>query len=123
MTNAIPAECPFCRNNQLLKSPVLAESDGAYLTENLFFPGNYLIIPSNHIESLTDLPDSWWKDVKALLPRIPNSAPDYNLSFNIGKHAGQTIKHLHLWIIPRAADQPASGKGLATLINAHNAAA
>jgi ATP adenylyltransferase len=121
MTNATPADCPFCRKNQLLKSPVLAESDGAYLIENLFFPGNYLIVPSDHIESLTDLPDRWWEDVKTLIPYISNDVSDYNLSFNIGKHAGQTIPHLHLWIIPRTAGEAASGKGMVGLINAQNA--
>jgi diadenosine tetraphosphate (Ap4A) HIT family hydrolase len=112
--------CPFCRSNNLLKGDVLAESDDAYLISNAFFPGNYLIIPSSHTESLLDLPDTWWQDVKKLLAQIPEPLTDYNLSFNIGKQAGQTIKHVHLWVVPRAADEPASAKGLVTLINFRN---
>jgi diadenosine tetraphosphate (Ap4A) HIT family hydrolase len=112
--------CPFCRSNNLLKSNVLAESDSAYLINNAFFPGNYLITPSTHVGSPLELPDTWWQDVKELLAQVPGPLTDYNLSFNIGKQAGQTIKHLHLWVIPRAADEPASSKGLVTLINFRN---
>ncbi len=88
--------------------------------ENVQFPGNYLIIPDAHVESPLDLNDTWWADVKALLPKLPLPLTDYNLSFNIGTQAGQTIKHLHLWVIPRKPDEQASGKGLITLINYHN---
>jgi diadenosine tetraphosphate (Ap4A) HIT family hydrolase len=111
------AGCPFCRDNQLLKSEVIDESKGAYLTENYMFPGNYLIIPNDHTESPLSLPDTWWCDVKELLLKIPISLIDYNLSFNIGKSAGQTVKHLHLWVIPRTADHKNAGKGLFTLLD------
>lgn len=46
---------------------------------------------------------------------------DYNISLNIGKLAGQTVKHLHFWVIPRYADTPSTGKGLACLIKDANA--
>ncbi|HEY4161317.1 MAG TPA: HIT domain-containing protein [Candidatus Saccharimonadales bacterium] len=119
-TESTAAECPFCRSNSLLKGPVLAESRGAYLLENIQFPGNYLIIPNSHVESPVDLADTWWQDVKELLQHISPYPTDYNLAFNIGQMAGQTVKHLHLWAIPRAAGEPASGKGLLTLINFRN---
>jgi diadenosine tetraphosphate (Ap4A) HIT family hydrolase len=114
-------DCPFCRDNNLLGSTVIATSANAYLIENNQFPGSYLIVPSLHIESLADLPDMWWSDVKTLLAQVPNLPSDYNLSLNIGRPAGQTIKHLHLWIVPRLAGEPASGKGLARLIAESNA--
>jgi len=88
--------------------------------ENVSFPGNYLIIPKLHVESVVGLPDNWWQDVKELLSKIPGPLTDYNLSFNIGPAAGQTVKHLHFWVIPRRADEPASGQGLITLINFRN---
>jgi diadenosine tetraphosphate (Ap4A) HIT family hydrolase len=117
---AIPPECPFCRGNGLLKGVVIAESVGSYLTENAFFPGNYLIIPSEHVESPVNLPDNWWQGVKELLGKIPAELGDYNMAFNVGKQAGQTIKHLHFWVVPRQENQPATGKGLITLINFRN---
>jgi diadenosine tetraphosphate (Ap4A) HIT family hydrolase len=117
MTEAtVIPDCPFCRSNGLLKGQLLAEVPEAYLIDNYQFPGNYLIIPTVHVKSLLDLPDNWWHNVKSLLPQIPGLASNYNLSFNIGPHAGQTIAHLHLWIIPRAADQSSSGKGMISLL-------
>lgn len=47
---------------------------------------------------------------------VPALLDHYNLSFNIGKLAGQTSKHLHMWVVPRSAGQ-AAGKGLATLVS------
>lgn len=118
MKDLSPVEphCTFCRSNGILKGEVTAETDSAYLIEAAYGSSNYLIIPTDHIESISDLPDNWWVDVKTLVPKIPNLLKDYNLSFNIGGEAGQTLKHLHLWVIPREADQPASHKGLARLI-------
>lgn len=113
-------DCPFCRTNGLLKGEVIATSAQAYLIENSVLPGNYLIIPEVHTEQLTDLPDTWWADVKELLVQVPNLPADYNISFNIGRFAGQTVKHVHLWVVPRFADQPAAGKGLVTLIDQSN---
>jgi diadenosine tetraphosphate (Ap4A) HIT family hydrolase len=113
----IPADCPFCRTNGLLKGAVIAESQNAFLIATDHNTDSYLIIPSQHAESLQDLPDTWWADVNQLLAKIPNLPSDFNLSLNMGKQAGQTVKHLHFWIIPRQADKPASGKGFARLIS------
>lgn len=113
--------CPFCLGNNLFKGEVLAESADAFLTENHARPDHYLIIPKLHIESPLDLPDTWWHDMKELMERVPQlSARHYNVSLNVGHHAGQTVKHLHFWVVPRSANTPASGKGLASLIEAAN---
>jgi len=73
-----------------------------------------------HVESPLDLPDDWWRDVKELLAQVPAQLVDYNLTFNVGREAGQSVKHLHFWVVPRKADEPASGKGLGALIEAYN---
>jgi len=118
--NDTALDCPFCRSNGLLKGVVIAQTAHTYLLENRSEAGDYLIIPETHTESLMALPDTWWADVKELLMRIPKLAPSYNLSLNIGKLAGQSVKHVHLWIVPRYAGQPASGKGLTRLIAENN---
>ncbi len=109
-------DCPFCLSNNLFKGEIIAQSDAAYLTRNNFAPGCYLVIPTMHVESLLELPDNWWQGVKAVLATLPELPASYNLSLNVGKEAGQSIKHLHFWIIPRAVSRPSSGKGLARLI-------
>ena len=120
MVNDTPPDCPFCRANGLLHDNPLAETPGGFLLEAKGAPGNYLIIPSHHVEALIDLPDDWWKEFKALLAKVPITLEDYNLSLNMGKAAGQTVKHLHFWIIPRPEGEPASGKGLKVLITEVN---
>lgn len=114
--------CPFCLGNGLLKGEVLFRSAGAYLIEAHTNPGNYLVIPSVHVESPLDLPDDWWHEMKELLPRAPRLPEAYNIAMNLGEHAGQSVKHLHFWIVPRPGGQPASGKGLARLIQEMNQA-
>ncbi len=114
---ASKAECHFCRQNKLLKGDPLAETDQAYLIESLFGARHYLIVPSSHIEEVTDLPDDWWQHVKQLVTQIPDLGSNYNISLNYGKEAGQTQPHLHFWVIPREAGKPSSGKGFARLIH------
>jgi diadenosine tetraphosphate (Ap4A) HIT family hydrolase len=113
-------DCPFCRVNNLLKEQVVAETESAYLIPAHMSPGCYLIIPSVHAELLTELSDTWWREVKELLVHVPGLTESYNLSLNFGREAGQTIKHLHFWVIPRPAGQPASGKGLASFVSKAN---
>ena len=110
-------ECPFCLGNGLFKGEILAKSPGAYLAENHFNPGSYLIIPLDHVESPLKLSDTWWAEVKELLPKVLGLDEHYNISLNFGSHAGQSVKHLHFWIVPRFSGKPSSGKGLARLIS------
>jgi len=119
--DATPADCPFCRVNNQIEGQLLAETSNAFLINNKYNPGNYLIIPNKHYESLLDLPDMWWQEVKILLAKVPDLPSDYNISLNIGKLAGQSINHLHFWVIPRVDGTPASGKGFVKLIDQINA--
>lgn len=114
--------CPFCRQNNLLKGEVLASSDNAFCIAPSVSQDAYLIIPNTHTESLSQLSDSWWADFKAVLAKLP-MREDYNVSLNYGTQAGQSVKHLHFWVVPRPAGTPASGKGLARLITEANQAA
>jgi diadenosine tetraphosphate (Ap4A) HIT family hydrolase len=112
--------CPFCLENNFFQGEVIAESSRAYLARNTFSPDNYLVIPKLHIESPTDLPPTWWRDMETLFAHIPALKHDYNISLNNGRQAGQTVKHLCFWIIPRASGQKASGQGLVRLIDRIN---
>jgi diadenosine tetraphosphate (Ap4A) HIT family hydrolase len=54
--------------------------------------------------------------MKLMLEHVPGLRGDYDLSLNIGRAAGQTVKHLHFCVIPRAEGRASSGKGMARLI-------
>jgi diadenosine tetraphosphate (Ap4A) HIT family hydrolase len=114
------ANCPLCRSNNLLKVDVIAEVEDGYIVPAYNSPGNFLIIPADHTESPTDLPDTWWATFKQLLAKAPGPLDQYNISLNYGNNAGQTVSHLHFWLIPRTAGKPASGRGLASLIDSAN---
>lgn len=109
-------DCPLCPENGLLKEPVIAQTDAAYLIRALSSPGNFLIVPKIHTENPADLPADWWVAFAELLGKIPGLGKSYNISLNFGQPAGQTVAHVHFWVIPRAGGQAASGKGLARLI-------
>lgn len=79
-------------------------------------PGNYLIIPDLHVEDPKKLPDTWWAEMKMMLGQVPHLSPDFNLSLNVGKLSGQTVKHLHFWVVPRPDGRASTGKGLAALM-------
>jgi L-threonylcarbamoyladenylate synthase len=108
--------CPFCLANGKLKGAIIFATGDAYLIEASSQPGNYLIIPQLHEETLGRLSDSWWAQLKEILAHVPGLGDDYNVSVNIGKLSGQTVKHIHFWVIPRRDGLPSSGNGLASLI-------
>lgn len=113
---SVRPDCPFCLSNKLLKGDVIAENDAGYITEAGGNEGMWLIIPKTHVEAVSDLPDIWWAGFKQLFAQLPAVPQDLNLALNLGRSSGQTVPHLHFWVIPREAGKPSSGKGLATLI-------
>jgi diadenosine tetraphosphate (Ap4A) HIT family hydrolase len=115
----IRSECPLCPKNNLLKETIIAQTTDAYLIKAYNSLGNYLIVPLVHTESPETLPRNWWGSVSELLTHVPHGE-HYNISVNIGADAGQSVKHIHFWVIPRTSGQPASGKGFARLINDTN---
>ena len=80
--------------------------------------GSYVIIPKSGVGSPFELSDKEWADTKLLLKELKNYLDDtyhpdgYNIGWNVGKAAGQEVKHAHLHIIPRYDDEPLAGKGI-----------
>ena len=113
----VPRNCLLCRTNGKLRGEVLFATEEAYLIEAQTQPGKYLVIPDAHVETLDELTDTWWTEVKAVLAHVPDLGAEYNLTINIGKQAGQTLPHLHFWVIPRSGGRRSSGLGLAGLMS------
>ncbi len=77
-------------------------------------PGHTLLIPKDHHERATDLPDDLAGRIGALLPRLSRAvmaatkAPGFNLLQSNDACAGQQIGHVHVHVIPR---RPKDGLG------------
>jgi diadenosine tetraphosphate (Ap4A) HIT family hydrolase len=100
--------CPFC---------AIAEADRVIDTRDVigFFdlypvtPGHLLLVTRRHVATWFDANE---RERAALVAAINNAVvvieatlkrrPDgYNIGFNAGAAAGQTVGHLHLHVIPR----------------------
>ena len=92
------------------------DNDGNIYTKTLV--GSYLVIPKSYVETPFDLSEQEWMDTKKMIDIIKSYLdekfnPDgYNLGWNVGKTAGQTVSYAHLHIIPRFEDEPFAGKGI-----------
>lgn len=108
--------CIFCEkyNN---KNDIIMENETCFVIsdERPVNYGHMLIIPKQHKKSYFDLT---YKEVEDMFMLSKNCKhyldnmlePDgYNIGFNIGEWAGQTVDHCHMHIIPRyAGDVPAT---------------
>lgn len=100
-------KCEFCN---LAKKERVFYSDEkivAFLAKDAIGPGQSLIIPRNHFEDISDLSYdmichifNFCKIVSKGLIEIFH-ADGVNVICNNGEHAGQSIPHLHVHVVPR----------------------
>ena len=112
------SKCPLCPENG--KVTILDETLCAYLVRakdktGSDLEGRYLIVPKQHITSVDQLPNGWMRHMSHLMKAVPelSEGADYNLSLNYGEAAGQTLRHLHWWVIIRTDDL---GVGMSAMI-------
>jgi diadenosine tetraphosphate (Ap4A) HIT family hydrolase len=99
--------CPFCETTDLV---ILERNDYLYATRDKFpvTELHTLLIPFRHVESYFDLDnteiDAFNKlllsQKKSLLEQDKNIS-GFNVGFNSGEDAGQTVMHCHIHLIPR----------------------
>ena len=97
-------DCPFCN----IRAPIL-ESELAFVIFDKYpvNPGHALIVPKRHIENFFEVTPYEFIAMFSLLTQMRRGtdtqlAPDgYNIGINVGEAAGQTVKHLHMHLIPR----------------------
>jgi len=98
--------CPFC---ELPAERIVNQNDLAMEIRDGYpiSPGHTLIIPKRHIGSFFELSKA---EVGAMLELVTIAkrnldtqlSPDsYNIGINDGPHAGQTVPHVHMHLIPR----------------------
>jgi len=68
-----------------------------------------LVIPRRHVRDLFDLSTGEWYATLSLIKECravieSGHFPDgYNIGFNVGRYAGQSVMHCHCHVIPRYA--------------------
>ena len=111
--------CPFCLPALKREEITLENADCLFIQDDEpVLIGSGLIIPKVHRETVFDLNPTEWVATYELLERVKalldeQYKPDgYNVGWNSGAVAGQTVFHAHLHVIPRYADEPLAGKGI-----------
>ncbi len=109
-------DCPFC---SVPGSAVIARNERFLALADGFpvSPGHTLIVPVRHAASFFDLDDRERQamldlvgEVKAILEERHHPA-GFNVGWNDGPAAGQTVMHFHLHVIPRYEGDVADPRG------------
>jgi diadenosine tetraphosphate (Ap4A) HIT family hydrolase len=104
--------CPFCA---LDDACVVYQHDLVFAFRDRFpvSDGHTLVVPRRHVETYFDLgameQAELWHAVEVVKLELDRELqPDgYNVGFNAGTAAGQTVMHAHVHVIPRfAGDVP-----------------
>ncbi len=107
--------CIFC---SLESSEVLIENDLFVVIEDKFpvTKGHLLVISKRHFADFFGIDEAEMEALRDIIIRAKNWLDDtyqpsaYNLGMNCGRHAGQSINHFHLHIIPRYSGDRGLGR-------------
>jgi histidine triad (HIT) family protein len=120
MTSTGHAACPFCDPKETDGQRVVLENEHGWFIQQPqpLLVGSGIIVPQAHRETVFDLTEAEWAATFDLLKQAKQHldaahAPDgYNVGWNSGAVAGQSVFHVHLHVIPRFSDEPLAGKGI-----------
>jgi len=119
--------CPFC---SLDEERILASNELAVVILDGFpvSPGHMLVVPKRHVASWFETTPEEQRAVLDLLgvakQRLDaeRSPAGYNIGINDGPAAGQTVRHLHLHLIPRYDGDTEDPRGGVRWVFPHRAA-
>ena len=113
-----PANCPFC---ELSRDRIVASNEHALAFRDGFPVTEFhtLVIPRKHIETYFDLSAAERHSIHGLLELChseimarDSKVEGFNIGWNCGRAAGQTVFHCHVHLIPRRVgdvDNPRGG--------------
>ena len=109
-------DCPFCNiDREIILSSDLCLAIYDKYPVNI---GHVLIISKRHVEDYFDLDEKEIESISKMVIEVKKildikyNPQGYNIGFNVGKEAGQTIDHVHIHVIPRYTgdmDDPTGG--------------
>jgi len=77
----------------------------AFLDHRPVFPGHCLLIPKEHYETLTDLPENligpYFRNVQLLSRAIESALEAHGTFVAMNNRVSQSVPHLHTHIVPR----------------------
>tara|TARA_Y100000310_G_C20145747_1_gene562364 strand:+ start:30 stop:443 length:414 start_codon:yes stop_codon:yes gene_type:complete len=103
-------DCIFCKivKGEIPCSKVYEDSNVlAFLDIGPVNHGHTLVIPKEHCENLSDIPDELLKEVIVAVKKVSSavqsgvSCDGISLNMSNGEEAGQVVPHAHFHIIPR----------------------
>ncbi len=110
-------QCPFC--NAAADRFVAANEHAVAIEDNYpVNPGHTLVVTKRHVATFFDASKeerlALWRLVDEVKQQIDEEhrPSGYNVGFNVGAVAGQTVMHVHVHVIPRYqgdVDDPTGG--------------
>jgi ATP adenylyltransferase len=105
--------CAIRDRDPAVRSLEVCRRDGLIVSVNLypFNPGQVMIFPERHLENIGGLTDEEALAMHRLLAdaiRIIGeefNAEGFNAGYNLGRHSGASIPHLHLHVVPRYGNE------------------
>ncbi len=104
-------KCAFCELPEIRERWITEnESAAAFPTNIPITPGHTLVIPKRCIANIAQLSGVERDDLFELAESIKGAlrksfgAQGFNVAWNEGKLAGQSVPHFHLHIVPRTED-------------------
>jgi histidine triad (HIT) family protein len=94
-------DCPFC--NYRGPNPMLRWELASYLIEplNPVTEGHLLVVSRRHLEDFTENPEHFGAVCMDAARIAQRQGGDYNLITSKGDAATQTVRHLHVHLLPR----------------------
>lgn len=100
--------CDFCEHEGVRKRIVTETAHAFAFPSNIpIVPGHVLVCPRRHVATIDQLSREEKEDLFQLVETIKVAlkaifqAQGFNVAWNEGEVAGQTIPHLHLHVLPR----------------------
>lgn len=103
-------DCIFCKIiNKELQGHVVFENEGVIAFLDIYprSPGHTMVIPKQHVSTLGELNEKSAADLFRIVGKLSRelrsklNADGLTIGINEGDVSGQTVKHLHVHIIPR----------------------
>ena len=103
--------CPFCYNTTI-QSRIIFRTNliMAFPTNIPITPGHVLICPIRHVNIIDQLSSEELVAIIDGIVRLKDSiiksfgAEGFNIAWNEGVTAGQSVDHLHIHVVPRKSD-------------------